>query len=67
MNKYKIEITKTYCIDVFAESQGDAENVALNKLDEFMLGGTEHYYQTGDTDIVAYDVTNTDDIFNPIK
>lgn len=65
MKKYKIEITKTYCIDVLAEDQKHAEDTALTRLDELMLAGMEHYKQTGDTLITAYDVTNTDDPFNP--
>ena len=65
MNKYKIEITKTYCIDVLADNQREAENIAEQRLDEMMLAGTEHYNQTGDTIFTGYDVTNTDDPFNP--
>lgn len=63
--KYKIEITKTYCIDLLADNEKTATDQALEKLDEYMLAGEEHYYQTGDTVIETYDVTNTDDPFNP--
>lgn len=65
MNKYKVQITKTYCIDLLAENEKTATDTALEKLDEYMLAGEEHYYQTGDTDIETFDVTNTDDPFNP--
>lgn len=34
-------------------------------IDEYMFAGEEHYYQTGDTDIETFDVTNTNDPFNP--
>lgn len=65
MKKYKVEITKTYVIDVLANDRQEAENKAQDILDADMLAGTEHYRQTGDTFIQTYDVTNTDDPFNP--
>jgi len=64
MNKYKIEITKTYAIDVLAKNGLEATNKAEEILDADMLAGTEHYRQTGDTDFSIFDVTDTDDPFN---
>lgn len=64
MKKYKVEITKTYCIDVEATSDKEAIEKAEPILDQAMLDGTEHYKQIGNTDFITYDVTNTDDPFN---
>lgn len=62
MKNYKVQIIKTYCIDVKAE-ENNAELIqrAENILDKNMLNGTEHYMQTGDTDFMVFDVTGTDD------
>lgn len=65
MNKYKVEITKTYCIDVLANNTAEAIEKAEPVLDQKMLLGTEHHYQTMDTDFVVYDVSDTDDPFYP--
>jgi len=65
MKKYKVQITKTYCIDLLAENEEAVADTALEKLDGYMLAGEEHYYQTGDTDIETFDVTGSDDPFNP--
>lgn len=67
MNKYKVSITKTYTIDVLAKDGAEASNLAETFLDAQMLAGVEHYYQTGDTDFHAYDVTLTDDPFNAVN
>lgn len=71
MTKYTISITKTYTVDVIAETQKEAENMAEAHLDACMLAGTEHYLQTGDTEFEAYDVGGTDDgaegYYNPIN
>lgn len=67
MNKYKVTITKEYTIDVTASDEMQAEAIAENFLDDAMLKGTEHYYQTGETIINAYDVTNTDDAHDSIN
>jgi len=67
MNKYKVQITKTYVIDLQLSevaTQEDIIKVAEDILDAKMLSGTEHYNQTGDTDFLVFDVTNTDDPFN---
>ena len=65
--KFKIEITKTYCIDVVARTQEEAEDLACVYLDMVMLDGKDVYYQTGNTEFNSYDVTNTDDPFNQIN
>jgi len=65
MNKYKVSITKTYCIDVLATSEEQVIQLAEPILDQKMLDGTEHYNQTGDTDFMVYEVTNTEDLFYP--
>ena len=67
MKKYKIEIEKTYCIDVQEDDIFKAKELAEEYLDKAMLAGTEHYNQTGDTNFSVYDVSNTDDPFNPIN
>ncbi len=61
MKSYKIEIEKTYCIDVQADTDKEAEDLAETMLDSYMKNGIEHYHQTGDTVFTAYDVTGTDD------
>lgn len=68
MKKLKIEITKTYCIDILCDNETTQEQAieqAENILDRKMLGGTDHYVQTGDTEFQVYDVTNTEDPFDP--
>lgn len=67
MKKFKVEITKTYCIDVLSSNEADAIEDAETLLDGLMIAGAEHYHQTGDTLFTAYDVTNTDDPFNPLN
>jgi len=64
MKNYKVEITKTYCIDVNAKDEKDAEKIADNILDEMESNDNQHYNLTGDN-YTVYDVTNTDDSFNP--
>lgn len=66
MNKYKIEITKTYCIDILSDETDyeKLQDMASEILDQKMLSGTEHYNQTGDTEYSVYDVTGSDDPFN---
>lgn len=74
MNKYKVqfkEVTTTlYCIDVLAENEQEAEKKAEPILQKKFENGTYHYYETeADVTIpelsMVYDVTNTDDPFNP--
>lgn len=70
MNKYKVEFIQTdkYVIDVLADNEEQARVLAERKFDSVSIDGILHYYQTGDTDFkidTVYDVTNTDDPFNP--
>lgn len=66
MKKYKIEITKTYCIDILSDETDyeKLQDTACEILDQKMLAGTEHYNQTGGTEYSVYDVTGSDDPFN---
>ena len=70
MKKYKVEYQKaeTFCIDVEANSIQEAKKKADLKWQQAERLNTEQYYQTGDTIInigTVYDVSNTDDPFNP--
>lgn len=68
MKKYKVEITKTYCVDLLAKEDTAEETLieqAEIRLDTAMANKTEHYLQTGDTEFTVFDVTNTDDPFHP--
>lgn len=66
MQKYKIEITQKekYIVDVYATSEAEATEIAQ----EAYSNG--NYQETGDleTETTAiYDITNTDDPFDPIN
>jgi len=70
MNKYKVEfeVTARYVVDVEAESEQEATDKATEKFADIKLHSMEHYHQVGDTDEqvgTVYNVTNTDDPFNP--
>jgi hypothetical protein len=70
MNKYKVEILQTdkFIVDVLAKNENDARDKAEEKWNKIADSGTYHYYQEGDTNIdygIIYDVTGTDDPFNP--
>lgn len=70
MRKYKVEFIQTNCyvVDVLAESEQEATDKASIKWSEISKQGTEHYHQVEDTTTsigTVYDVTNTDDPFNP--
>jgi len=70
MNKYKIEftITTNYVVDILADTEEIAKNIATEKFADIKVNNIEHYYQTGDTDeqiTTVYDVTNTEDPFSP--
>lgn len=67
MKNYKIEITKTFCIDVKAKDEETAKIKAENILSEFEKDDLQHYHQTGDTEFNVYDVTDTDDHFDPVR
>lgn len=70
MNKYKVSITSTdtYIVDVLARNEAEARGAAEEKWNKIAASGAAHYYQDGDTVMEygnIYDVTNTDDPFNP--
>lgn len=72
MNKYKIQITQsdTYCVDIQANTEAEARELVAKYWNEIADNGTQHYYQDGDTTTeitTVYDVTNTDDPFNPMN
>lgn len=58
----KVEITKTYCIDLLSDETDyeKLQDLACEILDQKMLQGTEHYNQTGDTDYTVYEVGDDD-------
>ena len=62
--KYKVEYkqSETFVVDVYALNQKEAEKLASKKFD------AGEYEEVGDCEVVVnqvYDVTNTDDPFNP--
>lgn len=70
MNKYKVEIkqTDTFIVDVLADNENRARELAEIKWNDIADNGTYHYYQDGDTEIdfgTIFDVSGTDDPFNP--
>ena len=70
MKKTKISITKTYTIDLLTgdnQTEKEIQQEAETYLDTYMRTGTDHYYQYGDTEYTLYDVTNTDDPFDPVN
>lgn len=76
MNKYKVEFIEkavvTYCVDVLAKTEAEAEELAEVKMQKVLGNGTYHYYETDRDETVpeltiVYDVTNTDDPFDPMN
>jgi len=64
MKRYKVEFiqTETFIVDVLAENEAGAVELAQEK---FNAG---YFQEIGDCEVVTgtiYDVTNTDDPFNP--
>lgn len=64
MNKYKVEFiqTEVFIVDVLANDQQEATDKATEKWEN------GDYQETGDLEVATgtvYDVTNTDDPFNP--
>jgi len=62
--KYKVEYkqTETFIVDVYASNQEQAEILACKRFD------AGDYQEIGDCEVVVnqvYDVTNTEDPFNP--
>lgn len=70
MNKYKVQITKTYTLDILANDTQEAENLASTHLESLMTNGVEHYYE-GETQFETFNVNDTDDgadeYFNPLN
>jgi uncharacterized membrane protein len=64
MKKYKVEISKTFCIDVKAKNGEEAKDRAELDLEELEKEDNQVYSQTGDTIFTVYDVTDTDDHFD---
>lgn len=70
MNKYKVEFVQTdkFIVDVLAKNEDEAKTKASVEWLNITKNGMEHYHQDGDPEVdigVVYDVTNTDDPFNP--
>lgn len=70
MKKYKIEFTQSqkYIIDVRAKNEENAKKQATKKWNKICKANTANYHESEDptTEIsTVYDVTNTDDPFNP--
>jgi hypothetical protein len=70
MNKYKVEFTTTqkHVIDVQAINEQEARELVITYYNQKVDTDTLHYYEYGDeeTEIsTVFDVTNTDDPFNP--
>jgi hypothetical protein len=70
MKKYKVEIVESqkYVIDVLAKNEKEATELARKKFDIEEQHGVIHYHENGDRELAVstiYDVTNTDDEFNP--
>lgn len=66
--KVEIEVTTKYVVDVLALDEQEARDKATFKFALIKSNNIEHYHQEGDTDEqigTVYDVTNTDDPFNP--
>ena len=70
MEKFKVEVIESqkYIIDVEAHDTAEAEKLAMAKYQEFCNLGIIHYHEDGDVETETgniYNVTNTDDPFNP--
>jgi len=71
MQKYKVEFTQSekFVVDVLAENETEAKEIASKCFNEIVENEREHYYsQTGEaeTEVSAvYDVSETDDAFSP--
>lgn len=72
--KYKIDFiektTTVYCVDVLAKDEEEAKQKAELKMQSILSNGTYHYYEVDKDETVPelstiYDVTNTDDPFDP--
>jgi hypothetical protein len=71
MEKFKVEFIQkeTFVIDIYGKDENDAVIDASRKFKELEAKGLLHYNsQTGGPEITTgnvYNVTNTDDPFNP--
>ena len=71
MQKFKVEFTQSekFVIDVKAKSVEQAEKLATKYFNKVVENRTAHYYSTTggvETEIAyVYDVSGTDDPFNP--
>jgi hypothetical protein len=70
MKKYKVEfcLKDKFVVDVLAKDEKEAVELAKKKWNKIEASGTEHYYQSGDPEMevdTIYDVSETDDPFNP--
>jgi len=66
MNKYKVEFVQTekFIVDVRAKTEENARKRATE------IWNNGNYQETGDIEVelnMVYDVTHTDDPFNPIN
>lgn len=70
MKKYKVTLKRLefFTVDVIARDTKHATKLAIPKFKEIDKNGMEHYIQEGETALsvdMVFDVTNTDDQFNP--
>ena len=70
MNKYKVEIVEkqTFVVHVLAKDEWAARKKATKKWNELVENDMCQYHANKDTETeidMVYDVTNTDDSFNP--
>jgi len=70
MSNYKVELirTNTFVVDIEAENEGEAKEESLMKFKEAEDQGIDHYLEVNDPETTignVYDVTGTDDPFNP--
>lgn len=63
--KYKVEIIEknTYCVDILAENEKKAVELAKKKHKKNIEKGVCHYTEIGDPEVeyITYDVSNTND------
>lgn len=72
MNKYKVQFVQAekYVVDVLAETEEKAKELAREEWERAYEGGTYHYLMVDDTETtidMVFDVTNTDNPFNPFN
>ena len=72
MKKYKVEFIQkeTFVVDVLAKNEQKAIELAKKSIKKSFDNGVAHYYQIGICETETgniYDVSETDDPFNPIN